>query len=146
MMIEIAQALATELATIPGVQQSAFMLANPTPPAMEVTPGPPQVMRREPFIDYDQTFSRGSDTLLWTVRGLVALTTDIGAQKLLLAFADPTGTKSVKAALEANPTLGGVISDLRVTRCYAPITFQREGSTSALLGAEWAVEMYASGT
>lgn len=131
----IVEGLAANLASIDGVQESAYVLASPTLPAVEITPGPGV---------YDRTFQRGRDSLELTVRVLVALTADVGAQKRLYAFLDPDGDSSIKQAVESDPTLGGAALDLRVTGWGAPAIFERGGT--AALGIEWTVEVWVEGT
>lgn len=132
---EVREGLAASLGAISNLQASAYMLANPTLPAAEVLPGE---------IDYDKTFRRGMDGLEFTVRLMVGAASDIGAQKKLDAFLAPSGASSVKAALEADPTLGGDIEDLHVTKCTGYRLFPRDGHGPAL-GAEWTVRVWAEG-
>jgi hypothetical protein len=134
-LTDLREALASNLAAIDGLQESAYVLANPTPPAAEVVPAP---------IEYDKAMGRGLDKWTFLVRVLVGLTSDIGAQKRLDKMLASAGPDSVKAALETDPTLGGAADDLIVTRCSGYRTFKREGGT-LLLGAEWTTEVYASG-
>jgi hypothetical protein len=63
---------------------------------------------------------------------------------LLDEFIADTGNKSIKAAIEADKTLGGVADHVMVTRCDAYRLFERQGS-SMVLGAEWEVEILARG-
>jgi hypothetical protein len=137
---EIREGLATNLASIPNVQVSAYVLGNPTMPAIEVVPG----WEGRDGIDYDKTFRRGLDALVFTVRAMVGTPTDIGAQKRLDRMISPTGEDSIKAAVEADGTLGGVVEDLHVTSCSGYKAFARDGGTVAL-GANWRVEVWAEG-
>jgi hypothetical protein len=139
--VALCEALASNLATIDGLQESAYLLSNPTPPAAEVQVGE---------TEYDKAMHRGLDTVMLTVRVFVAFASDIGAQKRLRAMLATDGTASVKAAIESDRTLGGQAEDLRVTKCTGERGFLREigggtsgrGSTQgALLGAEWTVEV-----
>lgn len=132
---DIREALAATLATIPDLHESAYMLANPTPPSAEilVTEG----------AEYDMTFHRGIDPLVFTIRVLVAFTSDIGSQKRLDKMRDPSGVYSIKAAVEADKTLGGLVSDLRVTEFGPDQVFD---GPVMLLGCDWRVEVFAAGT
>ena len=134
-MEALREALAVNLAGIPGLQQSAYMLGNPTPPCAEVMPA---------TIDYDVTMHRGLDRWNFTVRVYVGATTDIGAQKRLDLMLDSAGTYSVKAAVESDRKLGGDAADLRVKTCSGYRIYERQGG-GALLGAEWNVEVLARG-
>lgn len=141
----LCEALAANLSGIAGVQESAYLLANPTPPAAEIQPGK---------ITYDRAFGRGTDEILFLVRVFVGMTSDIGAQKRLYTMLAAAGPDSIKAAIESDPTLGGRVDDLWVRECSGPKLFVREisspkggrGSVSGpLIGAEWTVQVLATG-
>ena len=68
---DIRDAMATLLKTIPGVQASAKILANPTPPTIYVLPGE---------TTYDTAMNRGLDGQGVLVQALVGVASDIGAQ------------------------------------------------------------------
>lgn len=135
-LTEIREGLADALASIPDLQESAYLLANPTPPSAEVQPGP---------VEYDAAMARGSDRWTMTVRVFVGAVTDRGAQARLDKMLAPTGGYSVKAALQADRTLDGAAQTLRVVRCTGYRIFGREGA-APVLGAEWEVDVIASGT
>src|SRR3989304_8197476 len=103
---EIREGLRANLATITGCQVSAYMLSQPTTPCLYVVPGD---------IEFDQAMQRGMDRWTFRVVALAGLASDIGAQKKLDEFLAPSGATSVKAAGEADRTLGGVVDALRVT-------------------------------
>lgn len=134
-LAQVREGIALNLSTIADVQVSAYMLGNPTPPAIEVVPEQ---------VTYDLAFQRGMDQWNVTVRAFVGLTTDVGAQKRLDLMLASSGANSVKAAVEASPTLGGAVDDLRVTRASGYRTYTFEGRPP-VLGAEWAVEVFATG-
>lgn len=132
-MAEIREGLRARLDTITGLQASAYLLSNPTPPCAEIQPGE---------IEYDRAMARGMDGTQMTVRVYVGNTTDIGSQKRLDRMLAPAGADSVKAAIEADRTLGGVVDDLRVTRCSGYRVYSRAGMPNAtVLGAEWDIEV-----
>ncbi|MBX5461640.1 MAG: hypothetical protein IRZ28_11190 [Steroidobacteraceae bacterium] len=134
-MADIRTGLAANLAPIPGLQESPWLLSNPTPPAAEIQPDE---------VDYDQALGRGLDRWRFTVRVFAGFTSDVGAQKLLDLMLAPSGPRSVKAALESDCTLGGKVDDLRVTRCSGYRLYGRDGGPS-VLGAEWQVEVLVAG-
>jgi len=134
-LTQIREGLAASLATLDGVQVSAYMLANPTPPAIHIYPA---------AVEYDYTFRRGYDTWTLTVQAFVGYSSDIGAQKKLDAFLAPSGTQSLKQAAEADRTLGGIVESVRVVAATGYHEYAREGG-STVLGAEWQTEIYASG-
>lgn len=132
---EIRQGLADALEPIPRLNQSAYLLSQPTLPQAEIEPGE---------IAYDLTFARGFDRYTLTIRVQVGMASNIGAQKTLDRMLAPAGDYSVKAAVEADLTLGGACEDLRVTECTGYRVYVREGGPPAL-GAEWRVEVFAVG-
>lgn len=131
----IREGLAANLATIPGLAESAYLLSNPTPPAAEVQPSE---------IEYHQAFQNGSELWRLVVRVFVGNTSDKGAQIRLDRMLASSGDYSVKAAIEADKTLGGACDALKVTGCSGYRVFSRDGAPG-VLGAEWQVEVYATG-
>lgn len=128
----------TDLQFAPGGQ--AYMLASPSGPAAHIYPG-----GGAGPIEYDQAMQRGMDRVPFTVQVMVPLTSDIGAQADLDAYIEPSGSRSVKEALESDRTLGGAADGLRVVSCTGYQQFAFEGRPT-LLGAEWHVDVYATGT
>ena len=98
--------LATRLATISGLRSSATIPDNPQPPVAVVIPA---------RITYDQAFGRGSDEYEFTITLIVGRVVDRTSQTNLDAYCASSGSSSVKAAIEADPTLGGAALDCRVT-------------------------------
>lgn len=143
MLKEARLAMAAKVrAAIPGLQMSDVMLAEPTAPGAHVFPS---------RVDYDETFQRGVDNWPFTLQAFVGTAGgDRAAQENLDAYIEPSGEKSVKAALEVPDTedsrvsLGGIIHDLRVVRCEGYRIYQREGK-APVLGSEWLIEVSAPG-
>lgn len=129
---DIRNGIATALQAIPDLQATPYVLANPTPPSAHVMRG--QVL-------YDQAMRGGTHTWTMRVQAFVALTTDIGAQTLLDQFLAPEGTYSVKAAIEADPSLGGVVSDLHVTTASGEQQYVRDQG-GPVIGSEWTVQVW----
>ena len=91
----VAAELSTALASISGLRRPAWGVERITPPAV-VIPLPER-------IDYDATYGRGSDQYPdLPVIVLVANPTQPAARKAIAAYADGSGPKSVKAAIEAH--------------------------------------------
>ena len=132
--------LATNLATLSTapdqVQISAYLLGNPTPPCLQVM-GPDE-------ITWDLAMHRGLDEWTLIVQGFVGAATDIGSQQNLDLWIAPTGTQSVKTALESDATLGGTVQSLTVPNCTGYKIYQLD-STSSVLGAEWTVRVMNTG-
>jgi hypothetical protein len=134
-LTSIREALAVSLSVIPDIQANAYLLSNTTPPVFEIEPGE---------TEYDLAMARGLDRWTVTVRALVSAATDIGAQRFLDKLIESSGTLSVKAAIEADSTLGGAVADVSVKTCSGYRSFARDGG-GPLLGAEWTVEILATG-
>lgn len=114
-----------------GVQSTGYLVASPTPPVIEVYPGE---------VNYDDTLQRGVDTALFMVRVSVATSLDRGAQERLDEYLGRTGAASVKALVEADRTLGGVVKDLRVESATGHQVASVEGTL--VLSATWSVRVY----
>lgn len=103
----------------------------------------PVAMISGPDIEYDKTFGRGHDDYTFGVIVLVQRTADEEGQAQLDAYIDPYGTSSLKAAIEADSTLGGVVEDLRVERTQEYGAHEYNGGV--YLAAELHVHVMASG-
>lgn len=127
---DLRTALATAMGTISGLRTSATV-----PDA----PRPPQAMVMPDRIDYDLDMMRGADRFYFTIILLVARADDRAAQNSLDAYI--TGASSIKAAIEADRTLGGKADTCRVTqmRNYSAVSV----GEVLYLGAEFDVEVIA---
>jgi hypothetical protein len=132
---DIRAALAANLSSIPGLNESPYLLGNPTPPAAEVQPAD---------IDYHQAMGNGVERWTLIVRVFVGTMSDKGAQIRLDRLLASSGSESVKAAIESDTSLAGAVDDVTVTRCTGYRIFNREGMPS-VLGAEWTVSVLAIG-
>lgn len=91
---QVAEELRTALGTIAGLNVADWGVQRVHPPAALVS-----LPER---VDYDQTYGRGSDQLSdVVVLVLVARPADPEARKAIAAYADGSGARSVKAAIEA---------------------------------------------
>jgi len=126
----IRQALADKMGNVYGLRSSATMPDAPRPPQAVILPD---------RIEYDLDMSRGADTFFFLVTVIVGRADDRAAQNNLDRFV--SGTDSIKAAIEADMTLGGVVNFARVTEMtnYRQINV---GDT-IYLGAEFEVEVVA---
>lgn len=102
---EIRAALATAMGAIPGLSARPY-----TKDIADV----PVAMVGGPEIEYDKTFGRGHDDYTIPVMVLCSKVSDEDSQARLDSYLDPFGSSSIKAAIEADSTLGGVVEDLRV--------------------------------
>lgn len=135
---DIREALATALKTIPGMQASAQQLSNFTPPCALVVRGP---------VQYDLAMEGGLHHWQMRVQVMVAMASDKGAQMVLDQFLDSEGDRSVKAALESDTSLGGLVSDLHVTGANGEQVYVRDQGLhqqggQPLLGSEFTVEIW----
>jgi hypothetical protein len=135
-LTEIREGVADRLRTIPGLQASARMLTNPHLPVAYVIPGD---------LDFHQTMGDDGHTDWHIIVELqVGTVSDIGAQDNLDALISESGEQSVKAAIEAEPTLGGKVDDLIVQGVRDYGLFAR-AQGDAVLGARVLVWVLAAG-
>lgn len=107
-LIAVMAGLATRLETIDGVR------VYPYPPDKVAVPA--ALISWPDGIDYDQTFAGGADMTTIPVFVLI----EPGQARIRVGELTPytarTGAQSVKAAIQADPTLGGAAKTVRVTR------------------------------
>lgn len=136
----IREGIATNLKTHLGastVQVSPYMLENPTPPTIQVM-GPD-------VIEYDQAFQRGMDDMLIIVQGFAGGPSDRGAQVKLDQWLAPSGATSVKAAIELDNTLAGLVFNVRVISASGYRIYNLD-SRGPALGADWTVSVKHTGS
>ena len=128
----IRDGIKTRLETIPGLRCHDTVPDSVMPPAVVVRPSPEQ------FATYDVALG-GVRNLLFEVTLVVSKAWDRTAQDTLDSYIDPTGANSVYAAMEAGPTLGGIVADayVRSASNYGMITW----GTTAYLGCDFLVEV-----
>lgn len=129
------QGLADAADTIDGLRCHAFMPDSISPPTFYVV---------ELEIAFDATFQRGMDDFNpITCRLLTSRATDRTGQKQLEQFMKGTGPLSVKAAIEADRTLGGACDSLQVTGVRG--MGQYEHGTETYYGADFLVRVIGRG-
>jgi hypothetical protein len=133
------EGLAVRLRTIPVLSVYVEVPDTPTVPAAIIYPG----FEGDPAIRFDSTMARGSDDFLFTVTVLVQMADDLAAQEELDAYLDGTGDRSMKAAIEADPTLGGLASfaHVREARNYGARGEHNGGMRH--LGVDFGIEITA---
>lgn len=110
-LADIRAALAANLVTLRTAevvgQVSGYMLDNPTMPSIQVVGVAPD------GIDYDAGGFVDPPDLEWRIVIEVALgfVTDVGAQDVLNQLLAPSGSTSLRAAVETNPTLTSRFSE-----------------------------------
>lgn len=125
----IAAAIVTGVGS--GWQVSAYMLFMPQPPAIDIRPS---------GTDYDVAMARGEDQLTFTIRAMVAANVDQGAQIMLDTLLDTTDPAGMKTAIEADLSLGGLVSDLRLVSASDYRALITDGSPP-MLAVEFMLEV-----
>lgn len=125
--------LKTRLATISGLRCYETIPDQFAAPAA-IVGMPTQIV-------FDFTFNRSTDRITYPVRLLVAKATDRSAQERLEQYLDGSGALSVKAAIEADPTLGGAANLTRVLNASGLGVYDMGGVP--YLGCEFQIEVIA---
>jgi hypothetical protein len=104
---EVSEALKTRLATITGLRAFSYQ---------------PEQLQTPPFaypelsqVDYHRAFGGGDVVMQFEIRVVVGRWTDRTANDLLDDFLSYDGTRSIRACLEGNRTLSGLVQDLVLT-------------------------------
>lgn len=103
---ELREGLATRLRTISGLRAASTQPDNPMPP---------QAIVNLDSITYDTAFARGLDEYQFTILVIAGRVAERTAQNRLEAYLNPSGTSSIKTAIQGDRTLGGKAQTLRVT-------------------------------
>lgn len=115
---EVMAGIETRLNTISGLRVTDYAADQINPPAAMVTV--------PPITSYHATMKSGRMMLEPSVLVFVSGALDRVGQLLLAEYANPTGAKSIKAAIEADPTLGGKVDDCKVMS-FRPMSMQEVG-------------------
>ena len=128
---QIRDGLATNLATIIGLRTSSIVFDNINPPIAIVEPQ---------SINFDMTFNRGLDEYQFKITVIAGRADERSGQNKIDGYCSPTGSGSVKTAVESDKTLGGIVQNLRVSglSSYGSITI----AEVPYLAAEFAVTVY----
>lgn len=112
---QIRSGLSTRLATITGLRSGPTIPDNVNPPYAIVAPS---------SVDYHRAFNNALSTFNFTVTLVVGRVSERTAQNSLDAYCSPSGASSIRVAIEADKTLGGVVFDTIVTgmRNYGSVT------------------------
>ena len=112
-----------------------YLQSKPELPSMEVIGAP---------MMFDTAMAGGNWDVEFLVRAMVQWSDAVSAQVNLDSLLEQAGS-SVKACLEADKTLGGVVSSLRVVGVTEPKVYPLSGGQSDALGVEFAVEVTPNG-
>lgn len=131
---DLREALAAQLATVPGANTNAYRLTQPPTPCLMVV-GVETIERTS----FGQAADAGYAVTV-TVQGVAAKALDKNAQKLVDEWLSPQGDKNVWAAIEADPTLNGNSDDVTVLSCDGTQLLTLEDGTS-VYGSTWHVQI-----
>jgi hypothetical protein len=107
-VVALAARIGTGMGTDPlSGRTFAFALDSPLTPFAVALPGPNPV-------DYDTTMD-GADDFFLLLKVAVGAEISRSAQTQLLGYMDRSGSTSIRAAVYGDKTLGGTVSDLKVT-------------------------------
>jgi hypothetical protein len=112
-MATLAQVMAGAEAVLNGITATGGRKLR----ASDVSPGqttPPFAVVGLPPIDYRLTMGRGKASLDFSITVGTSAAHDRAGQLLLAEFADRTGTGSLVAAFEADPTLGATVDQAAI--------------------------------
>ena len=129
---QIKQGIATALATIPGLRGYAYQPDNLNPPFAW------------PMLDtvtYNGAMRGGLITHVYTVTVVVGRAAERTAQNALDGYVSYDSATSIRAALEADRSLGGVVSNLLVESANNIST--TEGNDTTYLMVDFRVVIYA---
>lgn len=133
---EVRAGLAARLHGITGLRTYAYMHPKPEAAPAAVCVSGPKV-----GTTYGDTFEGGPWTVQFDCWVFVNPADLVRAQQTLDAYLDNTGTKSIPAAFEADPSLGGLPVSCRVVGISEPPRLV-DTAGGQLLGAAMSVEIY----
>lgn len=84
---------------------------DPVPPSIDIAPAHPV------SIEYDAAFAGGGDEYLLIIRAIAQESVYTNSQQQLDRLMDARSATGIKAAVEADGTLGGIVGGTRVLRC-----------------------------
>jgi hypothetical protein len=119
---QVGDAIKTKLATISGLRTYAFQPEQLNPPFAY-----PELTQ----ITYHRSMGLGDVEMQWTINVVVGRYTDRTANELLDEFLSPTGAKSVRAVIESDRTLGGVVQTV-ILSSAADVTALNEADANFL--------------
>ncbi len=130
------EALASSLDVVPDTPASAYVRSELPDRIIQILPA---------GIGYDRAMGRGHDDVTFTVQAVVSNVDDVASQKLLDRYMENVAPYSVKAAIEADRTLGGLCDDLHVSEATG-LQVIAPATGGVLLVVEWTVLVLAGGS
>jgi hypothetical protein len=117
-ILQIMRGIEARLATIDGLRVSDTAPGEISPPAA--------FCAIPPVDNYHKTFQRGRFGLSPQIWVFTSAAVDRVGQEALAAYANPTGDKSIIAAIYGDKTLGGVVEDI-IVRSFRPLGMEEVG-------------------
>lgn len=130
---EVKSGLATRLATISGLRTFAYQ-----PDQLN----PPMAFSNLDSITYYRAMNLGAVEMVFTVTVIVARATERPAEASVDAYTSPTGSASVRAAIEGDRTLGGKVDSLIVESATGINSIT--ANDTEYLSVDFTVRVYAS--
>jgi hypothetical protein len=109
-IVQIMDGIETRLNTVTGLRATAEV-----PDQIEPSATGGFAIVGVPTINYRLTMGRAKYELPFTITVFVSMAVSRTAQRTLAGFADPRGPGSVIVAMEADPTLGGLVEHCWLT-------------------------------
>lgn len=135
-IVQVMDGLEARLDTIDGLRVRDVSPGQIAPPCAIV--GVPDIP------DYRLTMANGLVGVVFTITVLTSAAADRAGQKKLAGYADMTGSTSVRTAIEADKTLGGIVQDTLVD------SFRRLGieevAAIGYFGGVFNLRVFATGT
>lgn len=119
---QVSDGIKTALATVSGLRTFAYQPEQLNPPFAY-----PELTQ----VTYHRSMGLGDVEMQWTINVVVGRYTDRTANDLLDQYLSPTGAKSIRAALESDKTLGGVVQTL-ILSSAADVTALNEADANFL--------------
>ncbi len=129
----IRNGLETNIETIAGFRAYSEIPENPVTPCAVITLS---------NINYDQAYQKGLTEFAFTVTVIVGRFSVVQAQQNLNDYANNDGDKSVKTAIESDPTLSGSAVDVRVVSMDSISALDLNDGNN-YLGMDFSVTVYA---
>ena len=130
---QIKAGLATRLATISGLRTFAYQ-----PDQLNAPLAYPMVEQ----VLYHRTMFNGLNEIVFTVTVIVARPTERPAEASLDAYVSPDGASSIRAAIEGDRTLGGIVDDCQVEQASGISSLS--ANDADYLSVDFTVRVYAS--
>lgn len=135
-LAQIREGLRAQLASAFSTSAQVLAYQSPSPKVPTI-----QVMGPD-AVEYDEAMARGLDRWTIVIQAFSGSPESRAAQEVLDAWLAPSGGTSVKAAVESDITLGGVVASARVARSSGYRMYDIPGS-GQVLGAEFFVDVQA---